>query len=590
MTERAGAPAPGAPEHPGPSVVATAGHVDHGKSSLVDAVDRDGPRSSRRGEAPGSDDRARVRVVHAPLGTRARVRRRPGARAVRPHDARRGRTRPPRAVRRRGRRGVEAAVGGAPRDRRRPRLARGGDRAHQARSRRGRRSGPRPGRGDRARPGHGPGGRSDRRVLVHDGRGVRRARRRAGRDARRRPRARPRRPPPPARRPRVLDQGLRHRRHGNAHGRTPRNGRGGRAPAVGDPGADPRSTDAPPGRRDRVAGLEGRGQPHRRPRAHRAGRGPGAGRRVEGHVRCSRRGSSPCDRSTTRSRRAAPSSCTPARPSATRGSASTTSSRCRPRGPSSGSRSPNRSSSTSATGSSCASRDGAERSPEGSSSTPTRRVARARSRHTVWERVRGRHAPSCRRSWSPNAGPCAADDVRSILGTAPDVVDGAVRLGGWWVEQDLSDEIGAAITARLAAFHAAEPAAAGEDIATIAPVDRGRVRRRGSTARSRARRGRGRPARDRGRARPGGRPGSAPVPPRRIRRRGRRSGGGRSECRAHTAVDRRAPRGRRRPRPSWTRPCVRAPWSGSRPSSCSPASSSNARGRSSARPARTASR
>src|SRR4029453_19465852 len=39
MTERPGAaPAPGAPEHPGPSVVATAGHVDHGKSSLVERV------------------------------------------------------------------------------------------------------------------------------------------------------------------------------------------------------------------------------------------------------------------------------------------------------------------------------------------------------------------------------------------------------------------------------------------------------------------------------------------------------------------------------------------------------------------------
>jgi len=35
MTERAGAPASGATEHTGPSVVATAGHVDHGKSSLV---------------------------------------------------------------------------------------------------------------------------------------------------------------------------------------------------------------------------------------------------------------------------------------------------------------------------------------------------------------------------------------------------------------------------------------------------------------------------------------------------------------------------------------------------------------------------
>ena len=59
-----------------------------------------------------------------------------------------------------------------------------------------------------------------------------------------------------------------------------------------------------------------------------------------------------------------------------------------------------------------------------------------------------------------------SDDVRSILGTVPDVVDGAVRLGGWWVDHALPDEIGAAITARLAAFHAAEPAAAGEAIAT----------------------------------------------------------------------------------------------------------------------------
>jgi selenocysteine-specific elongation factor len=59
-----------------------------------------------------------------------------------------------------------------------------------------------------------------------------------------------------------------------------------------------------------------------------------------------------------------------------------------------------------------------------------------------------------------------SDDVRSILGTVPDVVGGAVRLGRWWVQRDLLDEIGAAVTARLAAFHAAEPAAAGEGIAT----------------------------------------------------------------------------------------------------------------------------
>jgi selenocysteine-specific elongation factor len=60
-----------------------------------------------------------------------------------------------------------------------------------------------------------------------------------------------------------------------------------------------------------------------------------------------------------------------------------------------------------------------------------------------------------------------ADDVRSILGLAPEVVDGAVRLGGWWVARGPLDDIGAAVTARLAAFHAEEPAAAGEDVATV---------------------------------------------------------------------------------------------------------------------------
>ena len=60
-----------------------------------------------------------------------------------------------------------------------------------------------------------------------------------------------------------------------------------------------------------------------------------------------------------------------------------------------------------------------------------------------------------------------SDDVRSILGTTPDVVGGAVRLGGWWVQRALSDQIGAEIAARLAEFHAAEPAAAGESIATM---------------------------------------------------------------------------------------------------------------------------
>ena len=59
------------------------------------------------------------------------------------------------------------------------------------------------------------------------------------------------------------------------------------------------------------------------------------------------------------------------------------------------------------------------------------------------------------------------DDVRSILGLAPEDMDDALRLGGWWVAREPFEEIGAAVKARLATFHAEEPAAAGEDIAAV---------------------------------------------------------------------------------------------------------------------------
>ena len=111
-----------------------------------------------------------------------------------------------------------------------------------------------------------------------------------------------------------------------------------------------------------------------------------------------------------------------------------------------------------------ASRGGAERSPAASSSTPIRRVARARTRHA--SRARGRRAPSCRRSWSPNAGPCGPTTSGRSWAPTPDVVDGAVRLGGWWVQRDLlgRDRLGAHGAARHVPRR--EPAAAGESIAT----------------------------------------------------------------------------------------------------------------------------
>ncbi len=397
------------------------------------------------------------------------------------------------------------------------------------------------------------------------------------------------RPPPPARRPRVLDQGLGHRRHGNAHRRAARDRRGGRAPAVRDPSADPRAPDAPPGRRDRVAGLEGRGQPHRRPRAHRAGRGPGPGRRVDRHVRPrgahrTRPIARPPDhvarrvqaaRGRGRTRRADP----PLRRqagAARRGLRQDHALRtARPRR-----RRPVR-----------PARVGAarERSPAGSSSTPPRRAARARPRRAVCERGRGRRAPSSRRSWSPNAGPCGATTSGRSSVIAPDG-RGRRRPAGRVVGRSGPvDEIGAAVTARLAAFHAEEPAAAGEDVATVrrsiadafaaagaprdleladAVIDRleteGALVREGAVVRLASHRAG-------------------------CRRRGRRARGGRSERRADTADDRRAPRvGRRRRRPGRGGALGR-PRPDLARARASPASSSNARRRSSARPARTAS-
>jgi selenocysteine-specific elongation factor len=46
-------------------------------------------------------------------------------------------------------------------------------------------------------------------------------------------------------------------------------------------------------------------------------------------------------------------------------------------------------------------------------------------------------------------------------------VDGAVRLGAWWLARDLLDEIGSVLRDRLAAFHSEEPAAVGEDVETV---------------------------------------------------------------------------------------------------------------------------
>ncbi len=54
-----------------------------------------------------------------------------------------------------------------------------------------------------------------------------------------------------------------------------------------------------------------------------------------------------------------------------------------------------------------------------------------------------------------------AADLTAILGVAPGDVEGALELGGWWIARGLLEDVGSALGARLATFHAEEPAAAG---------------------------------------------------------------------------------------------------------------------------------
>ena len=90
-------------------VCATAGHVDHGKSSLDRPPHGHRPRSLGGGEAPGPHDRPRIRVDDAPVRQRDRVRGRPRPRTLHPQHAGGGRPGAPGAVRGRRRRGLEAA-------------------------------------------------------------------------------------------------------------------------------------------------------------------------------------------------------------------------------------------------------------------------------------------------------------------------------------------------------------------------------------------------------------------------------------------------------------------------------------------------
>lgn len=58
-------------------------------------------------------------------------------------------------------------------------------------------------------------------------------------------------------------------------------------------------------------------------------------------------------------------------------------------------------------------------------------------------------------------------EMLSTAGAAPDGIDGAERLGDWWVSEDLVRDVSSAVESRLSAFHQEDPAAAGMAIADV---------------------------------------------------------------------------------------------------------------------------
>ena len=58
-------------------------------------------------------------------------------------------------------------------------------------------------------------------------------------------------------------------------------------------------------------------------------------------------------------------------------------------------------------------------------------------------------------------------DLLATTGSAPGAIDGAERLGEWWVSADLMSRVDAAAGTRLGAFHQEDPAAAGLAVAEV---------------------------------------------------------------------------------------------------------------------------
>ena len=274
-----------------PLTVGTAGHIDHGKTWLVRALDGEGHGSAARGEGARDLDRPRLCAARASGRTPAVARRRARTRALRSHDDRgrdRDRPVPARDRRRRGRPAADARAPGdhpAARDRAGRRRGDEGGRGRRGDARACRRGGARARSRRRRRSRQREDRRRARRAASGAGRGRRPGRRRARGPA-----------GAPPRRPRLHAARHRHGGDGDALVGLDR-GRGRAAGRAGRPaGSRSQRAGARPAGRARTGRAARGGEPSRRRPGQSPSR-PGADRsgRLSRQLPARRRRSTSCE-------------------------------------------------------------------------------------------------------------------------------------------------------------------------------------------------------------------------------------------------------------------------------------------------------
>jgi selenocysteine-specific elongation factor len=73
-------------------------------------------------------------------------------------------------------------------------------------------------------------------------------------------------------------------------------------------------------------------------------------------------------------------------------------------------------------------------------------------------------------------------DLLATTGTAPEAIDGAERIGDWWVSEGLVAGVGSAVASRVSAFHEEDPAAAGLAVTDVRRTVTGALTSAGASA------------------------------------------------------------------------------------------------------------